>query len=554
MKILAILYPGGEIAKNNPGLLGCAENALGLRDFLEKQGHEFVVLTDKEHKLDEHLSTTEILITTHFWHAYITKERISKAPMLRLILTAGVGSDHVDLQAAAERGITVAEITGSNVVGVAEQIVMHILALVRNYMPAYKQVLDGRWDIAEIAAYSHDLEDKVVGIIGAGRIGQRVCQLLKAFDVKILYYNLPRLTTAEEFVFGIRYTPLQQLVEQSDVISITTPLTPETEGLFNHDLLFSMKKGSYLVNCARGKIVDTSALVEALEKGHLAGYAGDVWFPEPAPIDHPWRHMPNHAMVPHYSGTTLEAQSRYADGVKRSLTRYMRGLPIEAEFLIVDNGKVVSPSYSYAFFFRGQDFLRKHVSSKISLVIMFVDLVGSTKMSMTLPADKLVTIIRAFSHEMSSVVESYDGFVLKYVGDAVIAFFPSGFNKYLTCDKAVRCAESMITVVTTGLNPISSKYDYPALKLKIGIDEGENVVVQYGYDRSSQIDILGYTMNVTAKITSITGPNKISVGENVYKLLHPNTQERFELVSNLGDDWKYVAPDMGEIYKVYTSK
>ncbi|MGH9988395.1 MAG: NAD(P)-dependent oxidoreductase, partial [Nitrososphaeraceae archaeon] len=177
-----------------------------------------------------------------------------------------------------------------------------------------------------------------------------VCALLKAFDVKILYYNLPRLTTAEEFVFGIRYTPLQQLVEQSDVISITTPLTPETEGLFNHDLLFSMKKGSYLVNCARGKIVDTSALVEALEKGHLAGYAGDVWFPEPAPIDHPWRHMPNHAMVPHYSGTTLEAQSRYADGVKRSLTRYMRGLPIEAEFLIVDNGKVVSPSYSYAFF------------------------------------------------------------------------------------------------------------------------------------------------------------------------------------------------------------
>jgi class 3 adenylate cyclase len=203
---------------------------------------------------------------------------------------------------------------------------------------------------------------------------------------------------------------------------------------------------------------------------------------------------------------------------------------------------------------RGQDFLRKHVSSKISLVIMFVDLVGSTKMSMTLPADKLVTIIRAFSHEMSSVVESYDGFVLKYVGDAVIAFFPSGFNKYLTCDKAVRCAESMITVVTTGLNPILSKYDYPALKLKIGIDEGENVVVQYGYDRSSQIDILGYTMNVTAKITSITGPNKISVGENVYKLLHPNTQERFELVSNLGDDWKYVAPDTGKIYKVFTFK
>src|SRR6476619_3739596 len=214
MKILAILYPGGEIAKNNPGLLGCAENSLGLRDFLEKQGHDFVLFTYKVHFFYEHPSTTEILITTPFWPAYITKERISKAPLLRLILTAGVGSDHIDLQAASARDITVAEITGSNVVGVAEQIVMHILALVRNYMPAYKQVLDGRWDIAEIVAYSHDLEDKVVGVIGANRIGQRVCERLKAFDVKILYYNLPRLTTSEEFVFCIRYTPLQKLIEQ----------------------------------------------------------------------------------------------------------------------------------------------------------------------------------------------------------------------------------------------------------------------------------------------------------------------------------------------------
>jgi formate dehydrogenase len=209
--------------------------------------------------------------------------------------------------------------------------------------------LEGRWDIAEIAARSHDLEDKVVGILGAGRIGQRVCERLKPFDVKILYYNLPRLSTAEEFVLGARYVPLDQLIEQSDVISITTPLTPETEGMFNRELLFRMKKGSYLVNCARGKIVDTMALVEALEKGHLAGYAGDVWYPQPAPANHPWRNMPNHAMVPHYSGTTLEAQRRYADGVRNCLTRFMNGRPIEQDFLIVDKGKVVSPSYSYAF-------------------------------------------------------------------------------------------------------------------------------------------------------------------------------------------------------------
>ena len=209
-----------------------------------------------------------------------------------------------------------AEITGSNVVSVAEQVVMHILALVRNYIPAYKQVLEGSWNIAEIAANAHDLEGKTVGVVGTGRIGQRVCTRLKAFDINLLYYNNFRLSTVEEFILGVRYTHLEELIEKSDVITINIPLTPETDGMFNRDLLFKMKKGAYLVNTARGKIVDTNALVEALEKGHLAGYAGDVWYPEPAPMDHPWRHMPNHAMVHHYSGTTLEAQRRYADGIK----------------------------------------------------------------------------------------------------------------------------------------------------------------------------------------------------------------------------------------------
>jgi len=202
----------------------------------------------------------------------------------------------------------------------------------------------------------------------------------------------------------------------------------------------------------------------------------------------------------------------------------------------------------------GQDLLLKHVGTKLSFVIMYADVVGSTRMSMTLPADKLVTIIRAFSYEMSSLIHSYDGYVLKYAGDAVIAFFPLGLNKYRTYDKAVRCAKSMITVLKNGLNPILSKEDYPELQIKIGIDEGENVVVQYGYDRSSQIDMLGYTMNVTAKITSLTGPNKVSVGENIYKLLHPNSQTEFQESLSLHDEWKYLDSDTDKVYKVYTLK
>lgn len=147
---------------------------------------------------------------------------------------------------------------------------------------------------------------------------------------------------------------------------------------------------------------------------------------------------------------------------------------------------------------RSQEFFHKHVSSRIPLVIMCADLVGSTKMSMTLPAEKLVTIIRTFSHELSTVIESYEGYVLKYVGDAVIAVFPYGFNRYLTCDKSVECAKSMVMDLGEGINPILSKLKYPEPSVKVGIDEGENVVVQYEYDQSSPIDILGYGMNVAA--------------------------------------------------------
>lgn len=348
MKIVSVLYPGGPSA-SNPELLGCAENVLGLRPFLEKNGHELVSLTNKEEQLDAHLPTTEVLLTTPFWPAYVTRERIERSPKLRLIITAGVGSDHVDLAAAAAHNITVAEITGSNVVSVAEHAIMEILVLVRNYLPAYKQVVEGRWDIAEAASRSHDLEGKVVGIVGAGRIGQRVATRLRPFDVEALYYDFRRLTTVEEEVLGIRYALLDQLVARCDIITIHCPLTPDTDNLFNRDRLFAMKPGAYLVNTARARIVNTAGLVEAMEKGHLAGYSGDVWYPQPAPPDHPWRRMPNQALTVHVSGTTLEAQKRYSDGTRDCLTRYFAGKPIERDYLIVDGGKVVSPSYSFAF-------------------------------------------------------------------------------------------------------------------------------------------------------------------------------------------------------------
>ena len=207
---------------------------------------------------------------------------------------------------------------------------------------------------------------------------------------------------------------------------------------------------------------------------------------------------------------------------------------------------------------RGQDFLLNHVDSKLSLVVMYADLVGSTKMSMALPVERMAKIIKVFSHELSSVVESYNGFVLKYVGDAVIACFPSGFNKYLSCDTAFQCAKSMINIIENGINPIfeKDKDNYPKLAVKIGIDEGENLAIQYEFDKSAPIDLIGYPMNVAAKMTSLTGPNEISVGNNVYKLLHPTLQSEFQemQIKKGTNEWKYIDLENNLLpYKVYTT-
>jgi adenylate cyclase len=200
----------------------------------------------------------------------------------------------------------------------------------------------------------------------------------------------------------------------------------------------------------------------------------------------------------------------------------------------------------------GQQYLLNHVSSKVALVIVYADLVGSTNMSMTLPADKLTTIIRAFTYEISQVIYHHRGYVLKYVGDAVISFFPASYNKLLACDRAVQCSRSMLAVVKNGINPILNQYDYPDLNIKIGMDEGENVVVQYGHDRSSLIDILGYHMNIAAKITSLAGNNNISIGEYVYNLLHPSIKPMFKEIAFSPGEWRYTDRQTGQLYKVYS--
>ncbi len=337
-----------------PGeLLGCVSGELGLRPFLEAGGHRLTVTSDKDGPdsvFERELPQADVVISQPFWPAYLTAERIAKADRLKLAITAGIGSDHVDLGAAIDRGITVAEVTYCNSISVSEHVVMMILALVRNYIPSYEVVVQGGWNIDDCARRSYDLEGMQVGTVGAGRIGSAVLRRLRPFEVGLHYTDRHRLPAEVEEELGATYhSTVESLVEVCDVVTINAPLHPETEGMFDDELIRKMKRGSYLVNTARGKICDRDAVVRALESGWLAGYAGDVWFPQPAPRDHPWRSMPHHGMTPHISGTSLSAQARYAAGTREILECFLGGRPIREEYLIVDAGALAGAgAHSYS--------------------------------------------------------------------------------------------------------------------------------------------------------------------------------------------------------------
>ncbi|WP_411133647.1 NAD-dependent formate dehydrogenase [Streptomyces sp. C10] len=343
-------YPGGQTAPTpqaidfTPGqLLGCVSGELGLRRFLEERGHTFVVTSDKEgagSALDRELPDSDVVISQPFWPAYLTPERIAAAPRLKLAITAGIGSDHVDLPSAISHGMTVAEVTFSNSISVSEHAVMQILTLVHNYLPAHDWVTAQKgWNIADSVSRAYDIEGMDVGVLGSGRIGQAVLRRLKPFEVTLHYCDVHRLPKGVEEELGLTYHPdVRSLASSIDVLSIHTPLHPQTQNLFDDELIGAMKRGAYIVNTARALIVNRDAVVRALNSGQLAGYAGDVWYPQPPPPDHPWRTMPYEAMTPHVSGSTLSAQARYAAGAREILECWLDGRAVRQEYLIVDGG------------------------------------------------------------------------------------------------------------------------------------------------------------------------------------------------------------------------
>ena len=353
-------YPDGMTLPSPKGrdfkpgeLLGCVSGELGLRKFLESEGHEFVVTNSKDGKdceADKHIVNADIVISQPFFPYYLTKERIEKAKNLKMAITAGIGSDHVDLQAAIEHKIDVVEVTFCNSRSVAEHIVMMILSMVRDYHNQYRIVNEGGWNIADAVKRSYDVEGMHIGTVAAGRIGLDALRKMKPFDVNLHYFDRHRLPESVEKELNLKFhTTVESMVKVCDVVTINCPLHPETEDLFDAAMINKMKKGAYIINTARGKICNRDAIASALKSGQLSGYAGDVWFPQPAPNDHVWRTMPNHGMTPHTSGTSLSAQARYADGVREILECFFEGRNIRNEYLIIKDGKLAGMgAHSYS--------------------------------------------------------------------------------------------------------------------------------------------------------------------------------------------------------------
>ena len=353
-------YPDGMTLPSPKGidftpgeLLGCVSGELGLRKFLEDNGHTLVVTSDKDgdHSAADHeLVDADIVISQPFWPYYLTREKMEKAPNLKMAITAGIGSDHVDLQAAMDHGIDVVEVTYCNSISVSEHIVMMILSMVRDYHTQHAIAKSGGWNIADAVKRSYDVEGMHIGTVAAGRIGLSALRKMKPFDVHLHYFDRHRLSASVEEELNLTFhETVESMIAVCDVVTINCPLHPETEDLFDSEMIGKMKKGAYIINTARGKICNREAIAAALESGQLSGYAGDVWFPQPAPNDHIWRSMPNHGMTPHTSGTSLSAQARYAAGTREILECFFDGTPIRDEYLIVQNGGLAGTgAHSYS--------------------------------------------------------------------------------------------------------------------------------------------------------------------------------------------------------------
>ncbi len=254
----------------------------------------------------------------------------SSQPRLRIIAQYAVGFDNIDLECATKHGVYVTNTPGVLTDAVADFTWGLILAVTRRIVEADQYVRSGEWHRTgtgwhPLMMLGFEVTGKTLGIIGMGRIGKAVAERARGFKMRILYYDKKRLPEAEERRLCAQYVDLETLLRESDIVSIHTPLTPETYHLIGEKELRLMKPTAYLINTARGKVVDTKALVKALEEGWIAGAALDVFEEEPLPPDHPLTKFKNVVLAPHAASATVETRTRMAEIVAENLIAFYEG-------------------------------------------------------------------------------------------------------------------------------------------------------------------------------------------------------------------------------------
>lgn len=260
----------------------------------------------------------------------LRRHLIESAPRLAFVHHQGVGyQDTVDVGALAERGIPLALTPGGTTVGVAEHTVLLILAALRRLPFADAELRAGRFHINALRPVSRELKGRTVGLLGAGRIGQAVAERLRPFGVKLIYFDPASLPTSAEAALGLQRRELEALLAEADIVTLHMPLTAATRHIVDGTALGRMKAGAFLVNTARGGLVDEAALIAALRSGRLAGAALDVFDPEPPGPDHPLYAMPNVVLTPHVSAGTRDAYTEKMAAIFANLGRFWRGEPVE---------------------------------------------------------------------------------------------------------------------------------------------------------------------------------------------------------------------------------
>lgn len=245
----------------------------------------------------------------------VTKEMIDQAPNLKLVIRGGVGLDNVDQPACKARGVEVMNTAAASSVSVAEMAMAFMVAIPARLIEAHMAMKEGKFPKNELKRT--ELFKKTLGLIGAGAIATEVAKRAQGFGMKVIAYD-PFLTT--HAVAELK--TLDEVLAQSDVITIHTPLTDQTRGMFNKDAFAKMKDGVMIINTARGKVIAEADLAEALKSGKVRAYGTDVWFSDPPPADCPLLTAPNVFMAPHIGGSSKENLLRIGDTVVEILSRF----------------------------------------------------------------------------------------------------------------------------------------------------------------------------------------------------------------------------------------